>query len=108
SPCRIDVSPYFSRLRLSFVAKPSRAWTHRDVRVSPLQGLHPRLLVRADDLDALLGQGCGLLVHVAYRLHLRAKHLGVFGVGVQPVAALMRLEVGLLLKNAPRSGARCG
>src|SRR3712207_9228557 len=60
-----------------------------DVRFHDLQqrriGIH-----RADGLD-LLGEG-----HRVFH----------FGLGVQPVAATMRLKIDLSLRSAPRSGAK--
>src|SRR5262249_29650074 len=89
---------------------PSRP--HRDVRVFPLQRLDAGLLVRADDVDALFGKTSGPSVQVTDRLGLFAEYLRVNRVGIQPVAAAMRLQVGLPLKNAPRfvrrwSGRSC-
>src|SRR5262252_10156143 len=84
---------------------PPRA--HGEVRGEPLQRLDPRLLVGADEVNALLSQSPGLLIGLTDRSHLLGKRLRVLGVSVQPVAAAVRLQLGLLLKNAPRSVGRC-
>ena len=73
----------------------------------PLQGLDAGLLVGAHDVDALLGQLPGPLVQVADRLGLLAEGRRVKRVGIEPVAAAMRLQVGLSLRTAPRSAGRC-
>jgi hypothetical protein len=73
----------------------------------PLQCLDPRLLVDADDVDAPLGQQPGPLIQVTDRLGLLTKDLRVKRVGIEPVAAAMRLQVGLSLRTAPRSAGRC-
>jgi hypothetical protein len=73
----------------------------------PLQCLDAGLLVDADEVDALLGQLSGPLVQVADRPRLLAKDLRVKRVGIEPVAAAMRLEVGLSLRTAPHSAGRC-
>ena len=52
-------------------------------------------------------EGLGLSVKSTEGLGLLMKALQVFDVGVLPVAAAMRLKIGLILKNAPHFGAKC-
>jgi hypothetical protein len=60
--------------------------------------LNPRLLIRADEVDALFGQPTRLLIEVADGTDLLAEGVGVLGVGIEPVAAAVRLQLGLFLK----------
>ena len=53
----------------------------------------------ADEVNAPLGQSPGLLIGRTDRGHLLGERLRVFGVGVQPVAAAMRLQFGPHLKS---------
>jgi hypothetical protein len=59
--------------------------------VPPLQRLDARLLVGADEVDALLGQPARLLVQAADLGRLPAEGRRVFGVSVQPVPAAVGL-----------------
>ena len=67
-------------------------------------------LVGAGDVAAERLQHRRVGVGRAYRLHLRREGLriGLLGLGIEPVAAAMRLQIGLHLRNARPSGPRCG
>ncbi|OLE68065.1 MAG: hypothetical protein AUI36_05775 [Cyanobacteria bacterium 13_1_40CM_2_61_4] len=80
------------------------AWLHGQGGRGALQGLDPRLLICADDVAPLLGEGWRLLIDLTYRRHLVGKHLGISGLRVEPVLDPMRLQIGLILKNARRCG----
>jgi hypothetical protein len=85
-----------------------KARLHGQRRPLALQGLHTGLFVGANDANALLGEGRGLEVEVADRLNLLSERLGVVGLFPdEPVADLVRLEGGLILKNATRNRERC-
>ena len=84
------------------------AGLHGQRRPLALQRLQAGLFIGTDDSDALFGECWGLEVKVADRLNLFSECLGVVGLfGNEPVAHLVRLEGGLILKNATRSRARC-
>jgi hypothetical protein len=80
------------------------AWLHGQGGRGALQGLEPRLLICADDVAPLLGEGWRLRVDLTYRRHLVGKHLGSSGLRVEPVLDPMRLHIGLILKNARHCG----
>ena len=76
-------------------------------RMPALQGLHPGLLVTADQMHALLVQRRGLLIQSADGGHLLVKPRRVLRRRMQPGAGPVRLKVRLILKNAPPFGSRC-
>jgi hypothetical protein len=77
---------------------------HRQSRCDALQRLNAGHLVDRDCAMALVGAGCGLV----YLTNIGAFGVkGRIGFGRQPVTKTMRFEVGLFLKNAPPSAARC-
>ena len=76
-------------------------------RMPALQGLHPGLLVTADQMHALLVQRRGLLIQSADGGHLLVKPRRVLRRRMQPGAGPVRLTVRLILKNAPPFGSRC-
>src|SRR5271154_2188177 len=77
---------------------------HRQSRCDALQRLNAGHLVDRDCAMALVGAGCGL-VNLTNISAFGVK--GRIGFGRQPVTKTMRFEVGLFLKNAPPSAARC-
>ena len=80
------------------------AWLHGQGGRSALQGLAPRLLICADDVAPLRGEGWRLLVDLTSRRHVVGTHLGSSGLRVEPVRDPMRLHIGLMVKNARHCG----
>ena len=71
-----------------------------------LQCLNPRHLIDAYRVRPRFVSGPCLQVAVTYLLHLLTKHLRVVRLRVQPIAAQMRFEFGLILKTSPLAVAK--
>ena len=83
-------------------------WAHGLGRRSTLQGLNTGHLVSTDDMTAQGFQHWGVGVDRTKGLDRLGKGdwiLGL-GLGVEPIAATMRLEIGLDLKNVRPTVAR--
>jgi hypothetical protein len=81
------------------------ARSHRLGGMEALQSLHPGLLVRTDDMDALSEEGRRLGVEIANGLHPAGKVRVVFR-PIEPLSDPVRLQVGPILKNAKPIGGR--
>ncbi len=85
------------------------AGAHRPGRGGAFEGLDAGQLVGAGDVAAQRLQHGGIGVDRADGRHLLSEGLRILllGLGVEPVAATVRLQLGLAPKNARPSGARC-
>ncbi len=75
-------------------------------RRDPFERLDAGHLIDAHGVDPVLGQLRSRLIARANDLDLRPKGVGVVRLGVEPIPAQMRLQVGLILKNARLVGLR--
>ena len=81
---------------------------HRTCAGNPFQGLDTGHLVDAHNMTTHPLEQRRIGVERADRFDLLGKRDRILSLrlGVAPIAAAMRLKLGLLLKNAPRSGAK--
>ncbi len=91
---------------LKFIAsRPTRS--HGLGRCDPFQGLHPGDLIGADDMAAQRLQQGRVGLECTDQLDLGGTPQPITLLGVEPIATLMRLESGLILKSARSSGLKC-
>ncbi len=84
-----------------------QAWPHRFGRGFALQGLDAGQLIGADDMHPQRVQQGRVRVQRANGFDLRGKRDRIRLGRVQPVATLMRFEIGLALKSARPNGLKC-
>ena len=82
---------------------------HRLGWCDPFQGLNAGHLITTYDMAAQRVQQRRVGIHGTDALDLLSKgdRISRFGLGIQPVAAAMRLQGSLILKSARPSGVRC-
>jgi len=83
------------------------AGTHGESGGGTLQRLDSGHLIGAQDVDAQRFQGGSGSIHGTDGRDLVGERLGVRWRGGQPIAAQMRLEMDLVLKNDPPTVGRC-
>lgn len=79
------------------------AWLRGQGLAVPFKGLSPGFLIDTHHVDALGIVGFRFPMQLAERCHLFGKHLPISHGGMFPLPASVRLEDGVLVKNA-----RCG
>src|SRR5262245_52917937 len=75
-------------------------WLHRQGGGGTLQRLYPGLLLRTEDMAAVLGHGWRLLIRCTHGSHVGGKGHGGIRLGVEPVRDPMGLQSRLILNNA--------
>lgn len=74
---------------------------------SPLQGLNPRHFIGAQPMLTPRGGAHRVGIDFADGVRLLLEDDGIFLGGVEPIPAPMRLNIGLVLINAPLVGRKC-
>ena len=76
-------------------------------RSDSLKSLKARHLVDTDRANAMLFPVDNRTkINITYRLNLTSESVGISWLGIQPVLASMRLQVGVLLKNGQLGAAK--
>ena len=84
--------------------RPTRS--HGLGRCNPFQGLHPGDLIGADDMATQRMQQGRIGIECTDQLDLGGKQQRVTLLRIEPIATLMRFEIGLILKSARSSGVK--